>query len=134
MGYNKHCENDFDCPKRLKCCNICGKSCVQPVPEPNGICPKVDVQLLSELQCPSVYCSRDSDCAVTMKCCATGGKQKCMKIEIMKRRSSILVRVYYWLSTRTERQDECDEFPVASQLVCLFQHCRLCQPEEPLEL
>ncbi|KAG8535253.1 hypothetical protein GDO81_029012, partial [Engystomops pustulosus] len=71
------CQDDSECPSNEKCCDICGKSCWAPDPEPYGSCPVT--QNTMKPHCSTVKCSRDIDCAADEKCCLSDNSQKCVK-------------------------------------------------------
>ncbi|XP_075719895.1 uncharacterized protein LOC142760592 isoform X2 [Rhinoderma darwinii] len=104
------CQKDSDCPKLRKCCNICGKSCWDPAPEPEGNCPRNDGKKLRELQCSSVQCNKDSDCSGYEKCCVSGDEQKCVEPvrpgQCPMRRKKCLV---YYSEPQCQRDSDCPE-------------------------
>ncbi|KAM5165000.1 vomeronasal type-2 receptor 26-like [Mantella aurantiaca] len=73
------CDNDIDCPGSQKCCNICGKNCWDPEPEPFMVCPRNDDDPSVSLQCNLGTCTRDSDCEIGEKCCPSENGPSCVK-------------------------------------------------------
>uniref|UniRef100_A0A8C5MAQ0 WAP domain-containing protein n=1 Tax=Leptobrachium leishanense TaxID=445787 RepID=A0A8C5MAQ0_9ANUR len=74
------CQSDRDCTGKQKCCEMCGKVCLDPVEEQRLLCPAIGVTDEKSLTCASFLCSRHLDCQTDERCCVSGNGKKCVKI------------------------------------------------------
>ncbi|KAG8538818.1 hypothetical protein GDO81_022031, partial [Engystomops pustulosus] len=131
MSSKSSCDSDEDCPGSQRCCDICGKTCWNPEPDPDGFCPVPDIIPVSP-SCSQVQCASDSECNSEEKCCLQPEGLRCVGIPSALNAQDVCpsVKNQFCLSPQT---DECknDSECSAPQKCCCSDCRRKCvQPEK----
>ncbi|XP_029452242.1 perlwapin-like isoform X2 [Rhinatrema bivittatum] len=73
------CRTDGDCPLTQKCCTLCGKVCLMPKQEHDGVCPPhLGAPQPCRYNSSAKSCRYDWNCAADQKCCFSGYMKQCV--------------------------------------------------------
>ncbi|XP_030054430.1 WAP four-disulfide core domain protein 8 [Microcaecilia unicolor] len=73
------CFNDGNCPQTQKCCTLCGRVCMTPAQEHDGVCPPhLGASQPCRYNSSAPTCSHDWHCATDEKCCFSGYMKQCV--------------------------------------------------------